>query len=85
MEKIIGISKHAGKVRKVKKLTAAYGKFYEQSTNHFLSFFTENQKTNQITHQEMSMDDLKHLLGQVMNNRMKKHNGRNSLQDRDRN
>ena len=51
----------------------------------FFSFFTENQKTNQITHQEMSMDDLKHLLGQVMNNRMKKHNGRNSLQDRDRN
>ena len=59
---------------------------YEQSTNYFLFlFFTENQKTNQITHQEMSMDDLKHLLGQVMNNRMKKHNGRNSLQDRDRN
>ena len=60
-------------------------RLYEQITNYFSLFFTENQKTNQITHQEMSMDDLKHLLGQVMNNRMKKHNGRNSLQDRDRN
>ena len=60
-------------------------RLYEQITNYFSLFFTENQKTNQITHQEMSMDDLKHLLGQVMNNRMKKHNGRNLLQDRDRN
>ena len=60
-------------------------RLYEQITNYFSLFFTENQKTNQITHQEMSMDDLKHLLGQVMNNRMKKHNGRNSLQDRNRN
>merc|ERR1711997_581917 len=33
----------------------------------------ENQKHNQSTHpQEMSMEQLKHLLGQVMNNRMMK-------------
>ena len=35
-------------------------------------FFPGTQKNNQITHQDMSMEDLKHLLAQVMNNRMKR-------------
>ena len=49
----------------------SFGMEYQLKKKYF--FFSENQKTNQSTHpQEMSMEQLKHLLGQVMNNRMMK-------------